>query len=442
MSDRTGGTVTRNTRPILLLEAATLLSGTGNGVASVALPWLILERTGSAVAAGIVAAATALPLLVSSLFSGTLVDIVGRRRMAVISDLLSAIAVALIPIVDQTVGLAVWSLVLLAVLGAIFDPAGLTARETMLPAAANAADWRLDRANGLHEAIWGMAFLIGPGIGGVLIATIGAVDTLWVTAAGFVLSASLLAFVRLASAENPHQDRPVSIWQGTVEGLTFVWNERTLRMVGLVTMALVALYLPVEGVVLPVYFQELGSPQRLGLLVMAMSAGGVIGALAYGAIGERFGRHLMLSIALIGSGAALMGIAFLPPYGWMVTFAVITGLMYGPVNPLANYAMQTRTPEHLRGRVVGVMTSTAYAAGPLGYLLAGPLVQGIGVKPTLLLMSGLFLAVTLLTVPSRALRDLDAPPKYPPAPDVPGHHDELSGPLPLGEQAIPALETR
>jgi MFS family permease len=426
------------TRPILLLEAATLLSGTGNGVASVALPWLILERTGSAVAAGIVAAATALPLLVSSLFSGTLVDIVGRRRMAITADLLSAIAVALIPVVDRTIGLDVWSLVALAILGAVFDPAGLTARETMLPAAATTANWRLDRANGVHEAVWGAAFLIGPGIGGVLIASVGAVTTLWVTAAGFVLSAFLLLFIRLASAGSPHADRPSGIWQGTREGLSFVWHDRTLRTVALVTMALVALYLPVEGVVLPVHFQELGSPGRLGALVMAMSAGGVAGALAYGAVGNRVGRRLVFSIALVGTGVALLGLAFLPPYGVMVTLAVATGFMYGPVNPLVNYAMQTRTPEHLRGRVVGVITSSAYAAGPVGYLLAGPLVQWLGVRPTLLVMSGLFLAVTLLVIPSQPLRDLDAPPAYPPSPPEPGHHDDSFGPLPLGEHAIPA----
>lgn len=428
----------RDWRPLLLVELATLLSGTGNGVASVALPWLILERTGSAVAAGFVAAATALPLLVSSLFSGTLVDRFGRRRIAIASDALSGVAVALIPVVDLTIGLTVVSLSLLAILGAVIDPAGLTARETMLPAAAQAAHWPIDRANGMHEAVWGVAFLIGPGIGGVLIATIGAVDTLWVTAAGFTLSATLLIFLRLAGADVPApHGQPQSVWQETREGLAFVWRERTLRAVGLMTMVLVALYLPVEGVVLPVHFQELGSPGRLGLLVMAMSGGGIAGALLYGAVGARVGRHLVFSVALIGTGAALLGIAFLPPYGWMIAFAAVTGVMYGPINPLSNYAMQTRTPERLRGRVVGVMTSTAYAAGPIGYLVAGPLVDWLGVRPTLLLMTGLFLAVTLLAVPSPALRDLDAPPVFPPSPDAAGHLDDLTHPMPLGEGAVP-----
>ena len=135
----------------VLLEASTLLSSTGNGITIVALPWLVLERTGSPTAAGVVAAATALPLLAGSLLAGTLrtpsASVVSpgrptprprarRRRSRWWSS---------------TVGLARLVLVALAVLGALQDPAGLTARETLLPAAADAARWRLIRVNGLRK---------------------------------------------------------------------------------------------------------------------------------------------------------------------------------------------------------------------------------------------------------------------------------------------------
>jgi len=152
----------------VLLEGATLLSGTGSGVATVALPLLILERTGSATAAGVVAAGTTLPLLLSSLLSATVVDLVGRRRVSMLSDLLSLGSVVAIPLVDAAGGLTVPALVGLALLGALFDPAGITAREAMLPAAADVAGLPRVRLNGVHEAVWAFAFLIGPGVGGVL----------------------------------------------------------------------------------------------------------------------------------------------------------------------------------------------------------------------------------------------------------------------------------
>ncbi|MEV5765008.1 MFS transporter [Micromonospora sp. NPDC052213] len=426
----------RRRTPLLLVEAATLLSGIGNGVSTVALPWLVLERTGSATAAGLVAAATALPLLLSSLVSGTVVDLLGRRRTALVSDALSAVSVAAIPVVDALLGLNVGWIVALAALGAVFDPAGLTARETLLPAAAQAAGWRIERANGVHEAVWGLAFLIGPGVGGVLIAAIGPGSTLWVTAAGFALAVGLVAAVRLPGAGRPERP-PAGLWHGTAEGLRFVWRDRLLRTIALITMVLVALYLPVEGVLLPAWFVAQGEPARLGAILMAMSAGSVVGALASGTAGRRIRRRTLMVVALVVTGAALVGLAALPPYPAMLGFAAVIGLAYGPVNPLANYAMQTRTPERLRGRVVGVMTSFTYAAGPAGYLLAGPLVEWLGLRPAFLLLAGALLVAALVAAPLPVLRALDEPPRHPPAPPG-GTSGRVEGPLPLGEQWAPS----
>ena len=87
--------------PFVALELATLLSATGNGIAMIALPWLVLELTGKASDAALVAAAGALPLLATALFAGTVVDRVGRRRTAVVSEALSAVSVAAIPVVGR-----------------------------------------------------------------------------------------------------------------------------------------------------------------------------------------------------------------------------------------------------------------------------------------------------------------------------------------------------
>ena len=80
------------------------------------------------------------------------------------------------------------SLAVLAALGALFDPAGITARESMLPEAAARAGWTLDRTNGVYEAIFNVAYIVGPGLGGLLIATIGGINTMWVTAGAFGVS--------------------------------------------------------------------------------------------------------------------------------------------------------------------------------------------------------------------------------------------------------------
>ncbi|MGO4200559.1 MFS transporter [Rhodococcus sp. TAF43] len=402
-------TTTRRFGPLILLNIATLLSATGNGIVIVALPWLVLEQTGRATDAAIVAGAATVPLLLASLFSGTVVDRFGRRPTSLVSDALSALSVAAIPVVAGTIGLSVPVLALLAALGATFDPAGISARESMLPAATRAAGWKLDRVNSLYEANYNVAYLVGPGIGGVLIALVGPESTLWVTAVCFVLSIVTIAFLRLEHAGRPdHATRPASMWTGTLEGLRFVWNDRLLRTLALVDMVIVALYLPIESVLFPKYFTDQGQPAQLGWVLMAMSIGGLVGALAYGALAPYLKRRNLMLIAVSGLGLSMLAMAFLPPLWVLLGLSVVIGLVYGPVGPIANWAMQTRSPEHMRGRVVGVMTSTAYAAGPLGFLLAGPLIDQVGVQTTFFVLAVPVLVVALVCFTLPVLRELDA----------------------------------
>jgi MFS family permease len=399
---------TRNWLPFGALEAATVFSGTANGISMIAFPWLVLEATGSASAAGALGAITAAPLLVSFLFSGVFVDIVGRRRVAVVSDLLSMTSVALVPILSGFTNLTFWPLAALAVLGATFDPAGISAREAMLPEAAAAARLRLERANGIHEAVWGGAYLIGPGIGGLAIGFLGAAATFWISAALFAVGAAIMFVVRVPGAGRPQRaESAAGVWASTTEGFRFVWNDRVLRAVALVSMVIVGFWLPVEGVVLPVYFQEAGEPERLGITVMALSLGGIVGALLYGGIGHRIGRRLAFVVAMTGAGLSVLGMAALPPFAILVFFGVLAGLFYGPVGPLVNLMIQHRAPSALRGRVVGLLTSAAYVAGPIGYLISGPMVEYLGLQRAFLILAAGVTAVAIWSWFLPSLRHMD-----------------------------------
>lgn len=401
----------RSWRPFVVLETTAVLSGTANGITMVAFPWLVLETTGDASLTAVVAAVTALPLLVSMLFAGTVVDMAGRRLVSVAADLLSMTSVFLVPVLALTTGLDIGMLLAVAVLGAVFDPAGLTARETMLPEAARRAGVPLARANGIHESAYGFAYLLGPGIGGVLIGVIGTTATFWVTGALFAVSALAMATTRMPGGGRPAlAQRPQGLWRSTREGLRFLWADRVLRTVAILTAMLVGVWLPVEGVVLPVLFNSVDEPVKLGLLITAMSAGGVVGALGYAAVGHRFRRRPAFVASLILTAAPVVGMAFLPPYPAMLVLAVLTGVFFGAINPITNLAMQNRTPEPMRGRVVGVMGSAAYAAGPLGYLVAGPLIEAWGPQPVFLLMSSLLLVVSVATAFLPVLRHLDDAP--------------------------------
>ncbi len=395
--------------PFALLSTGTLAAGIGNGITMVALPWLVLERTGSASAAAVVAAAAALPLLFASMLSGVIVDRVGRRRVSILSDVLSAGSVMAIPLLDMTVGLTVAMLAILAALGATFDPAGITARETLLPAAAGRAGLTLDRANGIFEAVYNGAYLVGPGVGGLLLATIGATGTLWFSAVGFGISIVAIALAQVPEpVRAPATRGAAGFWRDTAEGIRFVRDHRLLRTATLYLVILTAFWLPLEGVLLPAWFTEQGEPTHLGLVVTSLSVGGLIGALAWSRWSERLRRRPVFIGALLISGIGIMALATLPPLIVLLVIGAILGVAYGPVNPIINTVIQSSTPEALRGRVTGVVISLTYAAGPLGYLLAGPLVDGLGIGMAFLLIGGLALVTMLPAVFTRTLRELDA----------------------------------
>src|SRR4029078_12424724 len=227
--------------PLFLILFGALMAGAGNGISLVAFPWLVLQRNGSALYASIVAMAGTLPLLAATLIAGAAVDYLGRRRVSMISDALSALSVAAVPVLALTFGVGVINVAVLAslaALGALFDPAGMTARETMLPEAATKAGWTLDHANSVYEAVFNLAYIVGPGVGGLMIATLGGVNTMWVTAGAFTLSIIAISTLRLEGAGTPNRNAlPEGVWAGVVEGLRFVWNNKVLRTLAVVDLA-------------------------------------------------------------------------------------------------------------------------------------------------------------------------------------------------------------
>lgn len=400
--------------PALLILCSAFLAAMGNGISLVALPWLVLKRTGNAVDASIVAGAATLPLLAATLIAGTAVDFLGRRRVAMLADVLSALSVAAIPVIVLTAGLDALNTVVLAALaalGAFFDPAGMTARQSMLPEAAERAGWTLDHTNSLYEANFNLAYIAGPGVAGLLIAAIGAVNSMWVTAAAFAGSILAMAILRLPRSERPDREsRPDGVVSGVLEGLRFVWGNRVLRTLGLIDLAVTGLYLPMESVLFPKYFSDRAQPAQLGWVLMALSIGGLVGALGWTVLSRIASKRTTVLTATITFGAASLVIGLLPPLPVILVLSALVGLVYGPIGPIYNSVMQTRTPQELRGRVVGVMTSMAYAAGPVGFMLAGPLVDRFGLTVAFLALAVPILAIGLVCPWIPALRELDREP--------------------------------
>ncbi len=397
-------------RPILGLLAANTISHIGSMLTIVALPWFVLQTTGSAAKTGLTGVFEALPFIIAGVFGGALVDRIGFKRTSILADLTSGLTVALVPLLYHTVGLAFWQLLALAFLGNLFNTPGNTARQSLVPELAAMAEMRLERANSFVQTVPRIATLLGPPLAGVLIAVIGASNVLWLDAATFAISAALIGAlipaVAVASEEAAPPGRYVA---DLMEGLRFIWDDPVIRALSLLFAVGNFLDAPI-GLLFSVYaIRTYHSAVPVGLIFAALGGGAVIGSLWFGAVGHRLSRRAIFVLYCIPVAGMYATFAFTPPLAVLVIAVFIDGLAVGPVNPLSATITQERVPVALRGRVQGMRIAVSFMMIPLGRGLAGLLIDPVGLRTIFLTIAGSFLLVSLGAALAPAFRHMDAP---------------------------------
>jgi len=394
--------------PVALHQLSNFSSALGNSIVMITIPWLILEETGSPAFAGLVAAISALPGLFISPIGGWLVDHIGRRTVSIGADLLSAVAVVAFPIVALTSGLSSTSIFIIAVIGAIFDPAGYTARKTLLADVAKASDIELDRLNGIHDGFLGVAWIFGPAVAAGLISTVGAVNSFWVAGGIFVFAAMTIAFLRVGNLGQDARDLAEKMGEISNKsiriGFQVLWNDKLLRTLAISILIIAAVYLPTETVVLSTYFEDLGQPASLGIVISALSVGYAVASFGYGWISARLSRKNLVRTTFIGVAVSIIPMSFLPPLPILAVAGFFLGLFWGPFNPLISTLIQQRVPADQQGRVFGVQTAVFYAAPPLGMVATGLSVESFGVRATYLVLAAILSSTAICALLTKSLR--------------------------------------
>jgi MFS family permease len=404
----------RRRAPLYALFLADAISLSGNIVALVAIPWFVLQETGSAALTGLAGFFTFLPIVFAAFFGGVVVDRLGFRTTSVVADLASAGAVAAIPALHLTVGLELWQLFALVFLGALLDAPGATARRALLPDLVELAQMPMERATSIAQAIRQGSYLVGAPIGGLLVAVLGAPNTLWVDAASFLASAALIGMLAPVAVTAARQEQ-TGYFADLAEGLRFVWHDRLIRAIVLTVLVTNFLDAPLSPVILPVLVNaQFGSAEYLGLLLGVFGAASLVGAAAFGAIGHRLPRRRTFVIAFFVTGIPYFALAATPSLAITVAFVAAFGFTGAPLNPILATVGYARIPVALRGRVLGTVTAAAYSAIPLGILVGGLLIEAIGVGPTLLAIGLCYVAVTAYGFFNPAFREMDKRPE--PAP--------------------------
>lgn len=401
-------------RGIWLLETANGLSGVGNAIVMLAIPWLVLESTGSVAAAGLVAAISSVPGALASPLAGWGVDRLGRRFVSIASDIASAISVAAFPITAWLFGLSLPAIITLAVVGAVFDPAGYTGRKALIADVARESNFDTDRLNGIHEGIFAIGWTLGPLFAAVLIASIGAINAFWVPFALFITAALLIGVLRVRDSGQAARlaaldagEEQSGFWSQAVLGVRVIWNDVPLRALTIAILVLAAVYLPTEAVILPAYFEGLDMPWGLGIVIAALAGGSVVGSFAYGWLSARMRRLTLARLVLAGTMVSIVPLSLLPPLPIMIIAAFVLGLAWGPMNPLLTTIVQRRVAPDAQGRVFGVQLSIFYAAPPVAMLFTGLAVERFGLQPTYFGLAALLVTTGLIVFFVRSIHRID-----------------------------------
>lgn len=375
---------------------ANAISLVGNVITMIAIPWFVLQTTGSATKTGITGFFTILPVVLAGFLGGTIVDRLGYKRTSIVSDLASGVTVAMVPILHFTIGLEFWQLMVLVFLGALLDTPGGTARAALLPELAELAGMPIERATSLTHVIERSARLVGAPLAGLLIGLIGTANVLWLDAASFFISAAIIWIlvprIRLAHEQESETGKYLDELK---DGLRFIAHDQLILSIVVMVMLTNFLDAIFGGVLQPVYVkEEYGDALNLGLLISANGGGAVIGGLIFAAIGHRLPRHATFVGAFLLTGLRFWVYVLYPPVWILIVVTLICSIGAGPLNPIIGAIEFERIPAHMRGRVFGAITAGAWIAMPLGMLLGGILTERLG---TFVMLIGMAIAYFMTT---------------------------------------------
>jgi len=400
----------RDRKPLLAVFVSDAISLSGNAVAVVAIPWFVLELTGSAALTGVTAFFTVLPTVIALFLGGAIVDRLGFRTTSVIADLASGATVAVIPALHLTVGIEFWQLVMLVFLGALLDAPGMTARESLVPDLAELAGMRLERATGIVQGIHRGSLLVGAPLAGGLIAIIGPANVLWLDAASFLVSAALMRLFAPDIRHRAEGEAPSRYVTELLEGLRFVFRDPVIRAVTFTVMLTNFLDAPLFAVTLPVFAREaFGSAVQLGLMIGTFGGLSLLGAIGFSVIGHRLPRRTTFVVSFIFVSLPYLVLSTLPSLAVAIAAMALFGLASAPLNPIINTVYYERVPASMRGRVLGLSNAAAFATMPAGALIAGFLIEAIGVGNMLLVTGLCYLAITSAGLLVPAFREMERP---------------------------------
>jgi len=327
MKGRSGSGVIRNPS-IMGLAGAELISSAGTAMTWIAIPWFVLQATGSASRMGLVFAVEVAPTIVLGIPSGSIVQRFGPRRTMLVCDAARAPLLALVPFLASHGALSFEGLLILVAAAGVFTAPYLACQRVILPSIVGEDAAQVGQANTVVGGATTLGNLLGAPVGGILIAALGTMNVLWIDAASYLVAFSLVLL--LVRTQNPSGEEEAA--PGVLAGLRYIAHDRIILGVSLVVL-LSGFWFPILVVSIPAYaFLHGADPRVAGLLLFAFSAGTAIGSIvSYRAL-ARVPPLRLARFALIWIAASLCLVAMNLPTAAMAAVLGLGALLVPSAN--------------------------------------------------------------------------------------------------------------
>ncbi len=382
-----------------------LVSLIGTWMQSVAQGWLMHRLTPSASMLGLLGFMQFVPVLLFGLFAGVVADHVDKRRLLIVTQSLLATQAIVLAVLASLHVVQPWMVLVLAFFYGCANTFDMPARQSFVIEMVG----REDLANGiaLNSAAFNAARIVGPAIGGLVLAGIGESGCFWLNALSFVAVIVGLAMIRLPARERAAA-AAVSMRSTLVDGVAYAWRTRPIRNL-LVLLALCAGLAFQFNVLLPVYARDVlhAGPQVYGLLLASFGAGALVAAVRMTMPHERWALRWHL---LIGLSTGCLGMAGFAWIRWLPgTYAAGALAGFGLILYVSstNTLIQMTTEDRYRGRVMSLYTLMFVGIAPFGSLLAGTLAERFGAPvatsfcATILLAGAVYMSRRLRVIAAR-----------------------------------------
>lgn len=395
-------------RSFWMLTVGQTINQVGSSVGGLAQAWLVYDLTGSKVAMGTILMLTMVPETLLRLFGSPLVDRFNRIKMMRMMDLMQAGLYAVTPILYALGLLEVWHLYILAVLigltHALYQPAFMSLIPSVVPQGA------LVRANSISQGAANTVTLLGPPLGGLVVALAGPVPALIADVLSYLLTALILFGLPLRLGAVERRPAPGSYVQQLTEGVRFVWRAPVL----LVALGLAAAWnfnsAAGGAMLVPIVRDQLGAgAAAVGALISAAGGGMLAGSLLAGWKGEWRRRRLSMTVPLIIAGLTSVAMSAVGVGGLPVAMVLWAagGFTMSFFTPQSMALFQSLVPDDLRGRVMAVRLTVAWGVMPVGAFFGALVAEAAGVEMMQLIFGLVPVLAALAAMGSAPLRSLD-----------------------------------